>query len=74
MRPRVFPAEDDSRGLSDPWRGHASMRPRVFPAEDCRPWRIARASGTRCFNEAAGIPRGRHDDGNMGGSGPGTLQ
>ena len=37
----------------------ASMRPRVFPAEDGR----CRAAGIRPtggFNEAAGIPRGRH--------------
>ena len=34
------------------------MRPRVFPAED--PARAAaRAPARRCFNEAAGIPRGR---------------
>ena len=37
----------------------ASMRPRVFPAED-----LIDAGDThdsvRCFNEAAGIPRGRH--------------
>ena len=34
------------------------MRPRVFPAEDgssCQ----RNASGSTCFNEAAGIPRGR---------------
>ena len=35
------------------------MRPRVFPAEDAdysqRLW-----SRVLCFNEAAGIPRGRH--------------
>jgi len=35
------------------------MRPRVFPAEDsCR--RSSRGQGAGCFNEAAGIPRGRH--------------
>ena len=36
------------------------MRPRVFPAEDPG----ARANAYRvhaCFNEAAGIPRGRPD-------------
>ena len=37
------------------------MRPRVFPAEDPRRpgWPRARRS---CFNEAAGIPRGRRKD------------
>ena len=35
------------------------MRPRVFPAEDIRRHRRAeRLDGG--FNEAAGIPRGRH--------------
>ena len=34
------------------------MRPRVFPAEDRRLLR-ARQGHRRCFNEAAGIPRGR---------------
>ena len=35
------------------------MRPRVFPAEDAD--RAGRTEGgDRCFNEAAGIPRGRH--------------
>ena len=34
------------------------MRPRVFPAEDCQASEPAR-SRPRCFNEAAGIPRGR---------------
>ena len=37
------------------------MRPRVFPAEDPRipcPQQLV----ARCFNEAAGIPRGRHDE------------
>ena len=60
MRPRVFPAEDsgaahvDHRAIEG-----ASMRPRVFPAED--PWQRRRASSAPrpCFNEAAGIPRGR---------------
>ena len=58
MRPRVFPAEDlagsTMRQPTDP----ASMRPRVFPAEDP----LGPRSLTRpvpCFNEAAGIPRGR---------------
>ena len=36
----------------------ASMRPRVFPAEDS--WVTFRVRAiARCFNEAAGIPRGR---------------
>ena len=37
------------------------MRPRVFPAEDP----AQREEGPhrlRCFNEAAGIPRGRHEN------------
>ena len=34
------------------------MRPRVFPAEDQRNDRVAANDG-HCFNEAAGIPRGR---------------
>ena len=47
--------------LQPPGRREASMRPRVFPAEDhCIP---ARFESSRlpcgCFNEAAGIPRGR---------------
>ena len=37
----------------------ASMRPRVFPAED--PTRDSMPDGPcGSFNEAAGIPRGRH--------------
>ena len=57
MRPRVFPAEDngDERRVLD--RGGASMRPRVFPAEDMGS--LTPRSSPRCFNEAAGIPRGR---------------
>ena len=34
MRPRVFPAEDQTKRLSNPAGRRASMRPRVFPAED----------------------------------------
>ena len=61
MRPRVFPAEDAPRGGRFPPRrgGEASMRPRVFPAEDSR-WRCTSTRPKTCFNEAAGIPRGRH--------------
>ena len=59
MRPRVFPAEDACRAVRTQRTARASMRPRVFPAED--DWRkdnqIFRWRG---FNEAAGIPRGRH--------------
>ena len=33
------------------------MRPRVFPAEDLAAW--SGSPSERCFNEAAGIPRGR---------------
>ena len=36
----------------------ASMRPRVFPAEDPDP-RLNLCVAPTCFNEAAGIPRGR---------------
>ena len=35
------------------------MRPRVFPAEDALRLRM-HLRGPGCFNEAAGIPRGRH--------------
>ena len=34
------------------------MRPRVFPAEDSTHYDI-RSASSGCFNEAAGIPRGR---------------
>ena len=58
MRPRVFPAEDMVGGEAIHVAIAASMRPRVFPAEDAprgrTPLRI-----WYCFNEAAGIPRGR---------------
>ena len=37
---------------------HASMRPRVFPAENRKRLGTAPRS-TSCFNEAAGIPRGK---------------
>ena len=58
MRPRVFPAEDVRlAGPPRPGRPAASMRPRVFPAEDGR--RHSGGACRRCFNEAAGIPRGR---------------
>ena len=43
------------------------MRPRVFPAEDAA--EVARHTGsTSCFNEAAGIPRGRTRDGTLHGA------
>ena len=58
MRPRVFPAEDEHTVRAVRRVRHASMRPRVFPAEDTvRSTTLL--SGTRRFNEAAGIPRGR---------------
>ena len=65
MRPRVFPAEDDVKldASVDP-NYRASMMPRVFPAEDS-PRRTRRTSRSRCFNEAAGIPRGRQLDCNL---------
>ena len=37
------------------------MRPRVFPAEDTSRRAAPYGSGAPCFNEAAGIPRGRHE-------------
>ncbi len=58
MRPRVFPAEDGASVVERPLLLAASMRPRVFPAEDV----VSAESSLRtliCFNEAAGIPRGR---------------
>ena len=58
MRPRVFPAEDADRCGDCHLRRGASMRPRVFPAEDANA-SIAIHGHRDCFNEAAGIPRGR---------------
>ena len=59
MRPRVFPAEDE-RLLAEIDAGNvASMRPRVFPAEDVK-FLDDMTSAAQSFNEAAGIPRGRH--------------
>ena len=60
MRPRVFPAEDVSLSTYYGVLQQASMRPRVFPAEDVDLY-IAGAIPS-CFNEAAGIPRGRPTD------------
>ena len=59
MRPRVFPAEDRPE-VAKPGADlcYASMRPRVFPAEDQQMAAAIRQGGS-CFNEAAGIPRGR---------------
>ena len=59
MRPRVFPAEDGAGVRLAKGDYIASMRPRVFPAEDS--WRPppTMAPPPACFNEAAGIPRGR---------------
>ena len=58
MRPRVFPAEDHDALVLVVGELQASMRPRVFPAEDIGAVVSPAAAGT-CFNEAAGIPRGR---------------
>ena len=58
MRPRVFPAEDSKEELHRGKIHNASMRPRVFPAEDFRHG-CFRGDAFPCFNEAAGIPRGR---------------
>ena len=58
MRPRVFPAEDLLARSYPVQNDLASMRPRVFPAED-PPRASWRPPPDRCFNEAAGIPRGR---------------
>ena len=62
MRPRVPPGKAGyplcfRRQPAD----SASMRPRVFPAEDADEPREGR-NGESSFNEAAGIPRGRHRD------------
>ncbi len=66
MRPRVFPAEDVARIEGEHASLGASMRPRVFPAEDAR--RRPCTPPSSRFNEAAGIPRGRHSyDGNAPG-------
>ena len=43
------------------------MRPRVFPAEDLCLLPTVRPLTYFRFNEAAGIPRGRHEIGNKGG-------
>ena len=59
MRPRVFPAEDVGRRRRAAEERLASMRPRVFPAEDSPSGHFGPADQKRCFNEAAGIPRGR---------------
>ena len=59
MRPRVFPAEDVHCGIVDEVHEQTSMRPRVFPAEDTRK-RPQTSALAVYFNEAAGIPRGRH--------------
>ena len=59
MRPRVFPAEDLRLRLRVDLPHPASMRPRVFPAEDGGKHGIRGRHAVR-FNEAAGIPRGRH--------------
>ena len=58
MRPRVFPAEDTKGRWPPNVLLDASMRPRVFPAEDVLSAACGAVSPT-CFNEAAGIPRGR---------------
>ena len=59
MRPRVFPAEDDRvDGAGGVELRVASMRPRVFPAEDLQD-KVTQGLELGCFNEAAGIPRGR---------------
>ena len=62
MRPRVFPAEDDTDGCGRDQLHPASMRPRVFPAEDSHTMSRPTPASGRCFNEAAGIPRGRPRD------------
>ena len=69
MRPRVFPAEDPHGGGSPSTDSMAaSMRPRVFPAEDALLVPSQNIS-VICFNEAAGIPRGR-----QGAVGAGDIQ
>ena len=73
MRPRVFPAEDGSRGpapgATTPRFNEAAGIPRgrlslTAPA----PWRCA------SFNEAAGIPRGRRTLAPAGGAATLSLQ
>ena len=59
MRPRVFPAENIIVRGVDPIREAASMRPRVFPAENTAMWVSPGTACRLCFNEAAGIPRGK---------------
>ena len=59
MRPRVFPAEDGQHRRHPQLQARASMRPRVFPAEDLGA-RCSVSPRSSSFNEAAGIPRGRH--------------
>ena len=60
MRPRVFPAEDAVLRPPECGLPEASMRPRVFPAEDTSTAMPVHGVAAR-FNEAAGIPRGRHN-------------
>ena len=59
MRPRVFPADDRDGRHAIAVLHVTSMRPRVFPADDPRGLASA-ACPASDFNEAAGIPRGRH--------------
>ena len=58
MRPRVFAAEDQSGKSTQNPGLFASMRPRVFAAEDFG-YNPAVCPSGHCFNEAAGIRRGR---------------
>ena len=58
MRPRELPAEDLHARVVRVESVDASMRPRELPAEDrCRSGGLDRSPG--CFNEAAGVTRGR---------------
>ena len=73
MRPRVFPAEDRGRLVRIELEEDASMRPRVFPAEDAKR-RTNSHPRSWCFNEAAGIPRGRHGERTAPHDDSGVLQ
>ena len=73
MRPRVFPAEDADVVGDAVQLSVASMRPRVFPAEDS-PANVSVRSADNSFNEAAGIPRGRHAGGSQDRANTDMLQ
>ena len=59
MRPRVFPAEDPSRGGCRRAQVRSFNEAAGIPRGRPVGVRLGRVNGNR-FNEAAGIPRGRH--------------